>query len=114
MKVLVACEFSGRVRDALMTAPIPRIAIENPIGAIGSRLRRPDQVVQPWQFGHGEVKTTCLWLQFLPPLMPTCIVAGRHPRVHLEPDSRDRWKRRSRTYRGIAEAMAEQWGGRVA
>lgn len=94
----------------LMMAPIPRIAIENPIGAISTRLRKPDQIIHPWQHGHGETKATCLWLQFLPCLVPTCIVEGRHPRVHREPASRDRWKRRSRTYEGVAVAMAAQWG----
>ncbi len=94
----------------LMDAPIARIAIENPISIISSRIRKPDQIVQPWQFGHGEVKATCLWLKNLPLLTPTAIVSGRHARVHLEPPSENRWKNRSRTYSGIASAMAEQWG----
>jgi len=93
----------------LMDAPIPRIAIENPIGVISTRIRKPDQIIQPWMFGHGETKSTCLWLKNLPLLEPTNIVEGRLARVHREPPSKDRWKNRSRTYTGIAEAMAEQW-----
>lgn len=95
---------------ALARAPIPRIAIENPVCIMSSVWREPDQTIQPWQFGHGEVKATCLWLKGLPPLIPTRIVSGRYPRVHLMPPSPDRWKDRSRTYEGIAEAMAQQWG----
>jgi hypothetical protein len=95
---------------ALMAAPIPKIAIENPISIISSRIRKPDQIIHPWQFGHGEVKATCLWLKGLPKLQPTNIVEGRHPKVHRMPPSPDRWKERSRTYAGIAQAMAEQWG----
>lgn len=94
---------------ALMTAPIPRICIENPVSIISSHIRQPDQIIQPWQFGHGETKATCLWLKNLPPLQPTNIVDGREPRVHLLPPSPDRWKLRSATYTGIAEAMADQW-----
>jgi site-specific DNA-cytosine methylase len=94
----------------LLDAPIPRIALENPISVISSRIRKPDQIIQPWQFGHGEVKATCLWLKNLPLLKPTNIVEGRTARVHREPPSPDRWKNRSRTLTGIAEAMAEQWG----
>ena len=94
----------------LARAPIPRIAIENPVCIMSSVWREPDQVIQPWQFGHGETKATCLWLKGLPPLVPTKIVPGREPRVHLMPPSQDRWKERSRTYEGVAEAMAEQWG----
>ena len=93
----------------LMKAPIRRIAIENPIGVISTRIRKPDQIIQPWQFGHGEIKATCLWLKNLPLLTPTNIVTGRYARVHKEPPSKDRWKGRSRTYLGIAEAMAKQW-----
>lgn len=93
----------------LMDAPVPRIAIENPIGVISTRIRKPDQIIQPWQFGHGETKATCLWLKNLPPLQPTKIVKGRRPRVHHESPGPDRWKRRSITYTGIAKAMAEQW-----
>lgn len=94
----------------LLDAPIPRIAVENPIGRISTAIRKPDQIIQPWQFGHGEVKATCLWLKNLPKLQPTNIVEGRHARVHREPPGADRWKNRSRTLLGIAEAMADQWG----
>jgi hypothetical protein len=94
----------------LMEAPVPRIAIENPISIISSRIRRPDQIIQPWQFGHGETKATCLWLKNLPKLEPTDIVEGREARVHKMPPGPDRWKERSRTYEGIANAMAQQWG----
>lgn len=97
------------VRD-LMEAPIPRIAIENPVSIISSRIRKPDQVIQPWMFGHGETKATCLWLKGLPMLVPTNIVPGREARIHRMPPSPDRWKERSRTYEGVARAMAEQWG----
>lgn len=94
----------------LMCAPVKRIAIENPISVISSRIRKPNQVIQPWQFGHGETKSTCLWLENLPKLTPTNIVDGREARVHRMPPGPDRWKERSRTFRGIAEAMADQWG----
>lgn len=94
----------------IMNLDIPRIAIENPIGAINSWIRQPDQIIQPWQFGHGEVKATCLWLENLPELESTYIVPGRYPRVHREPPGSERAKNRSRTYQGIADAMAEQWG----
>jgi len=94
----------------LAHAPIPRIAIENPVCIMSSVWREPDQIIQPWEFGHGETKATCLWLKGLPPLQPTKVVAGRVPRVHWMPPSPDRWKERSRTYEGIAEAMADQWG----
>lgn len=94
----------------LMNAPIPRIALENPIGRISTAIRKPDQIIQPWQFGHGEIKATCLWLKNLPKLRPTNVVEGRHARVHREPPGPDRWKNRSRTLLGIAEAMADQWG----
>ncbi len=95
---------------ALMAAPIPRICIENPISVISSKIRKPDQIIQPWQFGHPETKATCLWLKNLPPLKPTKIVKGREARVHKEPPGPDRWKNRSRTLPGIARAFAEQWG----
>lgn len=98
----------------LMQAPIAHIAIENPISVISTQIRKPDQIIQPWQFGHGETKATCLWLKGLPKLVPTDVVAGRASRVHHEPPSPDRWKRRSLTYVGIAEAMADQWGAAVA
>lgn len=94
----------------LSEAGIPKIAIENPIGIMSSIYRKPDQIIQPWQFGHGETKATCLWLKGLPQLKPTKIVEGRKGRVHHEPPSPDRWKNRSRTYQGIADAMAAQWG----
>jgi hypothetical protein len=94
----------------LLDAPIPRIALENPISIISSRIRKPDQIIQPWQYGHGETKATCLWLKNLPKLTPTNIVEGREARVHKMPPSPDRWKERSRTYKGIAAAMAAQWG----
>jgi hypothetical protein len=98
------------VRD-LLNAPIPLIALENPVGKISKAIRKPDQIIQPWQFGHGEVKTTCLWLKGLPPLVPTQIVAGRDQKCWKMPASPDRWKKRSLTYQGIADAMAAQWGG---
>ena len=98
----------------LMAAPVPRIAIENPVSAISSRIRKPDQIIQPHHFGHGETKTTCLWLTNLPPLFATHLVPGRVARVHLMSPSPDRWRERSRTYDGIAQAMARQWGGIVA
>lgn len=94
----------------LMDAPIPRIAIENPISVISTKIRKPDQIIQPWMFGHGETKATCLWLKNLPPLKPTQIVDGREARVHRASPGPDRWKERSRTLPGIAKAMAEQWG----
>ena len=96
---------------ALMAAPIPRIAIENPISIISSRIRKPDQIIQPWQFGHGETKATCLWLKNLPLLKPTSIVDGREARVHKMTPGPNRWRERSRTFTGIADAMAAQWGG---
>jgi len=93
----------------LLDAPIGRIALENPISIISSRIRKPDQVIQPWQFGHGETKATCLWLKNLPKLTPTNIVEGREARVHKMAPGPNRWKERSRTFEGIANAMAEQW-----
>lgn len=99
----------GFVRT-LMYAPIQRICIENPVSIISSRIRKPDQIIQPWMFGHGETKATCLWLKGLPKLVPTNVVSGREARVHKMPPGPDRWKERSRTYEGIAAAMAEQWG----
>ena len=101
-----ALEFVGR----LLTAPIEKIALENPISIISSHFRKPDQIIQPWQFGHGETKATCLWLKGLPKLVPTNIVEGRDDRIHKMPPSPTRWKERSRTYQGIADAMAAQWG----
>lgn len=95
----------------LLECPVPRICLENPVSVISSKIRKPDQIIQPWQFGHGEVKATCLWLKNLPKLSPMSIVEGREARVHKEPPGPERWKNRSRTYPGIAAAMAQQWGG---
>lgn len=94
----------------LLEAPIPRICLENPIGRISTAIRKPSQIIQPWQFGHGEVKSTCLWLKNLPLLQPTDIVEGREPRIHHMAPNVNRSRDRSRTYQGIANAMAEQWG----
>lgn len=94
----------------LLHASIERIALENPISVISTYIRKPDQIIQPWMFGHPETKATCLWLQKLPKLAPTNVVEGRTARVHREPPSPDRWKNRSRTMTGIAQAMADQWG----
>lgn len=102
-----ALEFVRR----LMAARIPCKCLENPVSVISSAIRKPDQIIQPWQFGHGETKATCLWLEGLPLLVPTDVVPGREQRVHRLPPSPDRWKERSRTYTGIAQAMASQWGG---
>lgn len=96
------------IRDACNDTPY---AIENPIGIMSRLWRKPDQIIQPWQFGHGETKATCLWLQGLPKLEPTNIVEGREARIHKLPPSKDRWKLRSKTYQGIADAMAMQWVG---
>jgi hypothetical protein len=93
----------------LMEAPIDQIVIENPISIISSKIRKPDQIIHPWMFGHGETKATCLWLKNLPLLKPTDIVKGREPKVHYLPPSKDRWKLRSLTYQGIADAMGSQW-----
>lgn len=94
---------------AMLTANSPRIAVENPIGVMSTRYRKPDQVIQPWMFGHGEVKATCLWLIGLPTLLPTTIMTERRDRLHRLPPSPTRWKERSRTFQGIADAMADQW-----
>ena len=111
--------FKGKVKEqaealvfvqTLMDAPIAKIAIENPISVISSRIRKPDQIIQPWQFGHGETKATCLWLKGLPKLTPTNVVEGREARVHRMPPGPNRWKERSRTFEGVAHAMAAQWG----
>lgn len=93
---------------ALMAVPFP-YAVENPISVISSKIRKPDQIVQPWQFGHGETKATCLWLSRLPKLQPTRIVDGREARVHRMAPGPNRWRERSRTFQGIADAMADQW-----
>jgi site-specific DNA-cytosine methylase len=98
----------------LLCAPIPHIALENPVSIISSRIRKPDQTIQPYEFGHGETKRTCLWLKNLPKLVPTNIVEGREARIHKMPPGPDRWKERSRTFQGIAEAMAQQWGDYVS
>lgn len=93
----------------LYNCGIPRIAMENPIGVMSTEFRKPDQVLQPWMFGHGETKATCLWLNGLPKLIPTDIVEGREQRLHLLPKTPDRAKLRSKTFHGIAAAMATQW-----
>ena len=103
---------AGLFFKRLLNADIPRIAIENPIMhkyAVNIIGRRQDQLIQPWQFGHGETKAICLWLKNLPKLEPTNIVEGREPRVHHASPGPNRWKERSRFYTGIADAMAEQW-----
>lgn len=114
-------EYKGKEQEAavrfvltLAQAPIPKIAIENPIGKLSTAWRKPDQIIQPWQFGHGETKATCLWLKGLPKLQPTNVVEGREARVHRMPPGPNRAKERSRTYAGIAQAMAEQWTKGVA
>lgn len=94
----------------LLAADIEMIAIENPVSIISSRIRKPDQIIQPWQHGHGETKATCLWLKNLPPLEPSNIVDGRDHKIHRMPPGPNRWKERSRTFEGIANAMAAQWG----
>jgi hypothetical protein len=94
----------------LVDADIPKIAIENPVGIMSTEYRKPTQIIQPWQFGHGETKATCLWLTSLPELQPTAIVDGREPRIHCMSPGPNRAKERSRTYKGIARAMADQWG----
>lgn len=97
----------------LMDSPINRWCIENPVSVISSAIRPPDQIIQPWEYGHGETKATCLWLKNLPKLRPTKCVEGREARIHMMPPSPDRWKERSRTFTGIAEAMGDQWGNRT-
>lgn len=104
----------------LLDAPIEKIALENPVSVISTKIRKPDQIIQPWMFGHEATKTTCLWLKNLPPLLPTNIVdkGKRHvtksgkslPEWYNLPPSPDRWKIRSTTFQGIADAMASQWG----
>jgi len=95
---------------SLINAPINKIVIENPVSIMSTQYRKPDQIIQPWQFGHGETKATCLWLKNLPKLVPTDIVEGREPRIHRMAPTIDRWKIRSIFYKGIADAMANQWG----
>jgi site-specific DNA-cytosine methylase len=97
----------------LMSVNTPYWAIENPVGKISSAIRKPDQIIHPWQFGHGETKATCLWTKGLPALTPTDVVDGRENRIHRMPPGPNRWKERSRTYAGIAQAMADQWGSCV-
>ena len=92
-------------------APCPRVAIENPVGVMSTYYRKPDQIIQPWQFGHGETKKTCLWLKGLPLLVPTDIVAGREQRIWKMAPGPDRAKNRAKTFPGVAKAMAEQWAG---
>lgn len=104
-----AIEFFMRFAEA----SCEKIAIENPVGIMSTRWRKPDQIIQPWQYGHGETKATCLWLKGLPKLRPTEIVEGREPRVWKMPPGKDRAKIRSKTFSGIAKAMAEQWAGNV-
>lgn len=110
----------GRLREGIDTflrcfeMGARRLCVENPVGIMSTRFRKPDQIIQPWQFGHGETKATCLWLKGLPALWPTCIVSGREARVHKMPPGPNRWKERSRTFEGVADAMAAQWGGQVA
>ncbi len=99
---------------ALWALPIPMVAMENPIGVLSSRFMKPHQIIQPWQFGHGETKATCLWLKNLPALLPTNVVEGREARIHKLPPTPDRWKIRSVTYQGIADAMADQWGAEIS
>jgi hypothetical protein len=104
--------------EALMDAPIPRICIENPVSVISSKIRKPDQIIQPWMFGHMEQKKTCLWLKGLPKLRQTnnvhedmmALPKNQRERLHYLPPSPDRWKLRSKTFDGIAQAMADQWG----
>ena len=96
----------------LMNSPIERWCIENPVSVISSAIRPPDQIIQPWEYGHGETKATCLWLKNLPKLRPTDCVEGREPKVWMM-SGKDRWKNRSRTYMGVAQAMGDQWGNRI-
>ena len=109
-------QLDGRQQSAvsffmlLAKADIPMIAVENPVCVMSSLWRKPDQIIHPWQYGHGETKSTCLWLKGLPDLTPTEIVEGREARIHRLPPSEERWKIRSETYLGIAKAMASQWG----
>lgn len=98
---------------AMVNAPARHVAVENPVCIMSSIYRKADQTIQPWMFGHGETKATCLWLKNLPRLKPTNIVPGREQRIHLMPPVPDRWKERSRTFQGIADAMAQQWGDAI-
>lgn len=94
----------------LLNAPVPRIALENPVGCISTRIRKQTQIIQPYEHGHPEIKTTWLWLKNLPQLKPTALVEGRRSRIMELGPTKERWKKRSRTYDGIARAMAAQWG----
>lgn len=94
---------------AMINAPIPKICVENPIGIMSTRYRKPDLIIQPWQFGHGETKATCLWMKGLPKLTPTDVVDGREQRIWRMGPSPERAKLRSKTYEGVAQAMAQQW-----
>jgi hypothetical protein len=116
-----ACHFEAKRLDGrqakgvaffmeMVRAPIPRIVVENPVCIMSRLYREPDQIIQPWMFGHGETKATCLWLKNVPRLQPSAIVEGRDDRIHKLPPSPDRWKLRSETYTGVSEAMADQWG----
>lgn len=108
----VAMHEGARFFNALWQSKIPQIAVENPIPHCYAKdiIGPYSQIIQPWQFGHGETKATCLWLKNLPKLTPTNIVEGREARIHLMPPGPDRWKNRSRTFQGIANAMSQQWG----
>lgn len=105
-----ACGVAFALRLWKSLAHVPHAALEQPVSILSTLWRKPDQIIQPWQFGHGETKATCLWLRGLPPLRPTNIVDGREARIHLMPPSADRARLRSATYAGIAAAMADQWG----
>lgn len=117
-RLLGAQQASASFFMMLAKADIPRIAIENPVCVMSSLWRKPDQVIQPWMFGHAEQKATCLWLKGLPKLTPTnnvknemmMLPRNQRERLHFLPPSQDRWKLRSETYQGIANAMADQWG----
>ena len=118
-KWFAAKRADGRQQNAIdffmqfANSDCPRIAIENPVGIMSTVWRKPDQIIQPWQFGHGETKKTCLWLKGLPLLIPTEIVEGREQRIWKMSPSEDRAKNRAKTFPGIARAMAEQWAGDI-
>lgn len=105
-----ACGVAFALRLWKALAHVPRMAMEQPVSILSTLWRKPDQIIQPWQFGHGETKATCLWLRGLPMLRPTNVVDGRAARIHRMPPSADRARLRSETYSGIAKAMADQWG----
>jgi hypothetical protein len=106
-----ACGVSFALKLWRSLSHVPKRALEQPVSILSTLWCKPSQVIQPWMFGHGETKATCLWLDGLPLLVPTNIVAGREARVHRMPPSADRWKERSRTFPGIGDAMGAQWGG---